>query len=112
MSFQEIVDRSEGGDTERLLLSGRVVLTEEALQLGLINRLLPPDSLLEQTIDELVRSGKELSKIIPLVYGVASFVAKRSSVSHSGWPTARARAGQWRSPSRPTIQKARPSPAV
>jgi enoyl-CoA hydratase/carnithine racemase len=34
-----------------LLLSGRVVLTEEALQLGLINRLLPPESLLEQTID-------------------------------------------------------------
>ena len=39
-------------------------------------------------------------------------VAKRSSVSHSGRPTARAKAGQWRSPSSPTIQKARPSPAV
>ncbi len=39
-------------------------------------------------------------------------VAKRSSVSHSSWPTARASGGQWRSPSSPTIQKRRPSPAV
>ena len=39
-------------------------------------------------------------------------VAKRSSVSHSGRPTARASGGQCRSPSSPTIQNARPSPAV
>ena len=36
-------------------------------------------------------------------------VAKRGSASHSGWPTARASGGQWRSPSRPTIQNQRPS---
>jgi enoyl-CoA hydratase/carnithine racemase len=34
-----------------LLLSGRVVLAEEALELGLVNRVLRPDSLLEQTMD-------------------------------------------------------------
>jgi enoyl-CoA hydratase/carnithine racemase len=34
-----------------LLLSGRVVSAEEALELGLVNRVLRPDSLLEQTLD-------------------------------------------------------------
>lgn len=34
-----------------LLLSGRVVLAEEAFELGLVNRVLVPDSLLEQSID-------------------------------------------------------------
>jgi len=34
-----------------LLLSGRVVLAEEAQELGLVNRVLKPDTLLEQTID-------------------------------------------------------------
>ncbi len=34
-----------------LLLSGRVVLAEEAFELGLVNRVLAPDSLLEQTLD-------------------------------------------------------------
>ncbi len=34
-----------------LLLSGRVVLAEEAFELGLVNRVLRPDSLLEQTLD-------------------------------------------------------------
>jgi enoyl-CoA hydratase/carnithine racemase len=34
-----------------LLLSGRVVLAEEAAELGLVNRVLRPESLLEQTID-------------------------------------------------------------
>ena len=38
--------------------------------------------------------------------------ANRSSSNHSGWPTARASGGQWRSPSRPTIQNRRPQPAV
>jgi enoyl-CoA hydratase/carnithine racemase len=33
-----------------LLLSGRVVLAEEALALGLVNRVLPPATLLEETI--------------------------------------------------------------
>jgi radical SAM superfamily enzyme YgiQ (UPF0313 family) len=33
----------------------------------------------DDDLDELVRFGKELSKIIPLVYGVASFVAKRNT---------------------------------
>ena len=33
-----------------LLLSGRVVLAREALQLGLVNRVLAPDELLEQTL--------------------------------------------------------------
>ena len=33
----------------------------------------------DEDIDELVRFGKELSRIIPLVYGVASFVAKRNT---------------------------------
>jgi enoyl-CoA hydratase/carnithine racemase len=34
-----------------LLLSGRVVLAEEAFGLGLLNRVIAPDSLLEQTLD-------------------------------------------------------------
>jgi enoyl-CoA hydratase/carnithine racemase len=34
-----------------LLLSGRVVLAEEAAELGLVNRVLPPELLLEQTLD-------------------------------------------------------------
>ncbi len=34
-----------------LLLSGRVVLAEEAFEMGLVNRVLRPDSLLEQTLD-------------------------------------------------------------
>lgn len=34
-----------------LLLSGRVVLAEEAFELGLVNRVVRPDSLLEQTLD-------------------------------------------------------------
>ncbi len=34
-----------------LLLSGRVVLAEEALELGLVNRVARPDALLEQTLD-------------------------------------------------------------
>lgn len=34
-----------------LLLSGRVVFAEEAHELGLVNRVLPPDSLLEATLD-------------------------------------------------------------
>ena len=34
-----------------LLLSGRVVLSDEALQLGLVNRVLAPESLLETTLD-------------------------------------------------------------
>jgi enoyl-CoA hydratase/carnithine racemase len=34
-----------------LLLSGRVVLAEEAFDLGLLNRVIAPDSLLEQTVD-------------------------------------------------------------
>ncbi|MHB8242464.1 MAG: enoyl-CoA hydratase [Solirubrobacteraceae bacterium] len=34
-----------------LLLSGRVVLAEEALEMGLVNRVLRPDSMLEQTLD-------------------------------------------------------------
>ena len=33
-----------------LLLSGRIVLAEEAHALGLVNRVLPPDALLEQTL--------------------------------------------------------------
>jgi radical SAM superfamily enzyme YgiQ (UPF0313 family) len=33
----------------------------------------------DDDIDELIRFGKELSRIIPLVYGVASFVAKRNT---------------------------------
>jgi enoyl-CoA hydratase/carnithine racemase len=42
-----------------LLLSGRVVLAEEALELGLVNRVHPPDALLEQAVDyarEIARS--------------------------------------------------------
>ena len=34
-----------------LLLSGRVVLAEEALELGLVNRIAEPDQLLEQSLD-------------------------------------------------------------
>jgi len=34
-----------------LLLSGRVVLSDEALELGLVNRVLPPEQLLEATLD-------------------------------------------------------------
>jgi enoyl-CoA hydratase/carnithine racemase len=34
-----------------LLMSGRVVLAEEALELGLVNRVLAPDRLLEATVD-------------------------------------------------------------
>jgi enoyl-CoA hydratase/carnithine racemase len=33
-----------------LLLSGRVVLAEEAAELGLVNRVLPPDRLLDETV--------------------------------------------------------------
>ena len=47
-----------------LLLSGRVVLAEEALELGLVNRVLAPESLLEQTVDyarELAHSSSPAS---------------------------------------------------
>ena len=33
-----------------LLLSGRIVLAEEAAELGLVNRVLPPDTVLEETL--------------------------------------------------------------
>jgi enoyl-CoA hydratase/carnithine racemase len=41
-----------------LLLSGRVILAEEALELGLVNRVLPADRLLEATLDY----ARELSR--------------------------------------------------
>src|SRR5450759_157821 len=46
-----------------LLLSGRVVLAEEAQELGLVNRVLKPDTLLEQTIDYARELALNLSLI-------------------------------------------------
>ncbi|MEM7276094.1 MAG: enoyl-CoA hydratase, partial [Actinomycetota bacterium] len=50
-----------------LLLSGRVILAEEALELGLVNRVLPPDELVDATLayaDELAGNAAPLSMAI------------------------------------------------
>ena len=44
-----------------LLFSSRVVLAEEALELGLVNRVLPPDELLPFTLDYARRMAAEIS---------------------------------------------------
>jgi enoyl-CoA hydratase/carnithine racemase len=57
-----------------LLLSGRVLLAEEALELGLLNRVMRPDSLLELTVDyaqDIARSCSpaSLATIKQQIYG-------------------------------------------
>jgi enoyl-CoA hydratase/carnithine racemase len=44
-----------------LLFSSRIVLAEEALSLGLVNRVLPPDELLPFTIDYAQRVAREIA---------------------------------------------------
>ncbi|MBW3614037.1 MAG: enoyl-CoA hydratase/isomerase family protein [Actinobacteria bacterium] len=44
-----------------LLFSSRVVLAEEALDMGLVNRVLPPEQLLDFTLDYAARIASEIS---------------------------------------------------
>ena len=77
------------GHAADLLLSSRVVLAEEAAEIGLVNRVLPPDELLAFTLDYAGRLATEVSPAATAGRRSASSTPTSTMMSAPRWPDPR-----------------------